>query len=253
MFAAAGALGSRAMCGRFAVGKISWAEYRRWLELTRGAAPASNLPPRYNVAPTDSAPVAYQAEDGRRIDEMRFGLVPEWWDKPVREMKFSTINARSETVQDSRLFQRAFRSRRALIPVIGFYEWTGEKGNRQPWFITTKPIARVLKGEAEEAEPPFFCLAGIWERANVDGDDRLTFSILTGPPNDLVGKLHNRMPAIIAAEDWEAWLDPACEDPKALIAAHPAGDMDCWPVERAVGNPRSEGEMLILPAEPPRR
>ncbi|WP_022698114.1 SOS response-associated peptidase [Euryhalocaulis caribicus] len=237
------------MCGRFAVGKITWEDYQRWLKLISGAKAPSNLEPRFNIAPTDTAPVALRTRHGHEMREMRFGLVPSWWKKPLKEMRFSTINARAETVQESKLYQKAFRSQRALIPAIGFYEWTGPKGKKQPWFITTKPIARMLKGEGPPAEPPFLCFAGLWDEAVIDGEPVLTFSILTGEPNDKVAKLHDRMPIILPTGAWDAWLDPATADPRELMTVYPADDMAYWKVPSTVSNPRSEGEILIVASD----
>ena len=233
------------MCGRFAVGKITWAEYQRWLKLVSANAP-SNLQPRFNIAPTDTAPVAFQSGEGLQMREMRFGLVPSWWKKPLKEMRFYTINARAETVQESKLYQKAFRNQRALIPAIGFYEWTGAKGDKQPWFITTKPIAHMLRDGGPAAEPPFLCFAGIWDEAIVDGEPVLSFSILTGEPNNKIAQLHNRMPIILPPEKWETWMNPTTPDPASLLKIYPAEDMDYWPVPNTVSNPRSEGEVLIV-------
>ena len=168
---------------------------------------------------------------------MRWGLVPSW-SKDAKGGA-AMINAKAETVAEKPAYRKAFLSRPCLVPADGFYEWKqiGPK-EKQPYFITTK------------AKEPF-AFAGLWEwwRANDaprDTPGLETFTILTTEPNAVCAALHNRMPVMLAQEDWRRWLG-TLED-RTSILAHAAflvERMECWPVAKAVGNVRNEGPELI--------
>lgn len=168
---------------------------------------------------------------------MRWGLVPSW----AKDAKggAAMINAKAETVEEKPAYRKAFASRPCLVPADGFYEWKpiGPK-EKQPHFITTK-----------DKEP--FAFAGLWEwwRANdapKDAPGLETFTILTTEPNAICAPLHNRMPVMLAQDDWPRWLGTV-EERKAVLAraAFPAERMECWPVGKEVGNVRNEGPHLI--------
>jgi putative SOS response-associated peptidase YedK len=106
------------MCGRFTV-KATWAEIAALYRLTMNAPP-HNLRPRYNVCPTDPVDVVTAQ---RELVTMRWGLVPWWWSKPLKELRMATFNARSETVETKPVFRDAFKGKRCLIPMSGYYEW----------------------------------------------------------------------------------------------------------------------------------
>ena len=153
-----------------------------------------NFPPRYNVAPMqDIAVVALDREGVRRFRLMRWGLLPLFVKDPK---KFPTlINARSEEVLEKPSFSHAMRFRRCLVPADGFYEWTGPKGKRRPFLL--RPRGGQL-----------IAFAGLYERWR-DGKGREfdTVAILTCPANATIAPLHDRMPVVLAPEDFAAWLD----------------------------------------------
>jgi putative SOS response-associated peptidase YedK len=109
------------MCGRF-TNKLTWDEIVRLYRLTI-KAPPHNLPPWYNICPTDPVDVVTERDGNRDFVRMRWGLVPSWWPKPLKELKAATFNARTETVADKPFFRDAFRRTRCLIPASGYYEW----------------------------------------------------------------------------------------------------------------------------------
>jgi putative SOS response-associated peptidase YedK len=90
------------MCGRFTV-KATWAELVALYRLTMDAPP-HNLRPRYNVCPTDLVDVVTAQ---RELVTMRWGLVPWWWSKPIKELRMATFNARAETVETKPVFRDA--------------------------------------------------------------------------------------------------------------------------------------------------
>ncbi len=111
------------MCGRFTQ-RYTWSEVHAFLSVI-GAA--KNLRPRYNIAPTTTIDVIRLAEGGRELVSMRWGLVPVWWKKGLKDVP-ATFNARAETVAEKPMFRTAFKKHRCPIPASGFYEWTGGKG-----------------------------------------------------------------------------------------------------------------------------
>ena len=159
------------------------------------------------------------------------GLVPSWWHQPLKEKKFATFNARAEGLQESNTFRGSFRHRRCLIPA-SFYEWTGSKGSRTPYAIGLR-------------NRRWFCFAGLWDRAMIDGSEIDTFTILTTKPNDLMAGLHTRMPVILHPSDYRTWLDADNRKVEHLYEPFPTADMHAWPVNPAVGNVRNQGPQLI--------
>ena len=119
------------MCGRF-MQNYTWSEVHAFLSVF---GPPRNLQPRYNIAPTTSVDVVRLGEQGRELVSMRWGLVPFFWKKTLKEVP-ATFNARAETVAEKPMFREAFRRRRCIIPASGFYEWTGEKGDKTPHLFT---------------------------------------------------------------------------------------------------------------------
>ncbi|HEY6578622.1 MAG TPA: SOS response-associated peptidase [Rhizomicrobium sp.] len=226
------------MCGRF-TNQFTWRELVELYRITEPyIGPISNLQPRFNFAPMQTGVVIRLDKEGRREPAMmRWGLVPSWAKDDLAGAK--CINAKAETVADKPSFRAAFKSRPCLVPADGFYEWAKlSGGEKQPWFITTK-----------DKEP--FAFAGLWEwwrrkDAPADAPGVETFAILTTGPNTLCAPIHDRMPVILAREEWPRWL-AAPEDRKALLAreSFPAERMECRPVGRAVGNVRNDLPELI--------
>lgn len=153
-----------------------------------------NFPARYNVAPTQAiAVVARDKEGTRRFRLMRWGLLPAFVKDPK---EFPTlINARSEEVLGKPSFRNAMRYRCCLIPADGFYEWTGPKGKRRPFLLRPRQAKLIA-------------FAGLYERwRDLEGAEIDTVVILTCPANRAIASLHDRMPVVLAPEDFEAWLD----------------------------------------------
>ena len=200
------------------------------------------LVPRFNIAPTQKAPIIRLNDNGQAvIEEYRWGLVPSWskTDKEGARM----INARSETVAQLPAYRSAFKSRRCLVIADGFYEW----------IQTTKP-KQPLRFVMRDPEMPML-FAGIWEtwRSAADPEQPLhTYSILTTTPNDLVAQVHDRMPVILPAESWHAWLDgktPA-EKLEAMLKPYPDEEMDGYRVTPEMNNARFEDPRAVEKYQP---
>jgi putative SOS response-associated peptidase YedK len=177
-----------------------------------GYADTPNFPARYNIAPTQPIPVvAVDRAGARRFRLMRWGLLPSFVKDPKT---FPTlINARSEEVHAKSSFRNAMRWRRCLIPADGFYEWTGPKGKRRPFMLRPRNAKLIA-------------FAGLYERwRDGQGGEIDTVAILTCPSNALVATLHDRMPVVLAPEDYAAWLDVKGTSPEAAAALlRPAPD-----------------------------
>jgi putative SOS response-associated peptidase YedK len=196
------------------------------------------FPPRYNIAP--SQPVAIVRNTpagGREMALVRWGLVPGWVRDP-RAFK-TLINARSETAAEKPSFRAAMRHRRCLIPVDGFYEWKGAPGSKRPHLVRPRAGGPMA-------------LAGIFENwLGADGSEIETMAILTVAANAAMSALHDRMPAIIAPEYFDAWLDcrpGTAMDIVELLTPAPEDFLDIIEVSRALNDPRNEGPEVQEPA-----
>ncbi|QDZ01961.1 SOS response-associated peptidase [Nitratireductor mangrovi] len=195
----------------------------------------ANRFPTWNGPPSLEYPIIVRdvvSDAGHRgpvFVSARWGFVPYWAKEDKPSGRPPPNNARSETVATSGMFKHAYRSRRCLIPISGFFEWKAIKGQK-----TKRPYAIAMAS----GEP--FCLAGIWsERKDADGLPFRTFAVITCGPNQMMAEIHDRMPVILHAKDHERWLS-ADEDVGELMVPFPAELMTCWPIDRKVGSPRND-------------
>lgn len=220
------------MCGRFGLDIRPGA-----MRESFGVVSPPTLAPRYNVAPSqDAACVMLHPETCERVSRMlRFGLIPHW--AKDKKIGYKLINARAETVAEKPAFRAAFAKRRLIVPASFFYEWRKANG-KQPWLFAMKDDAPMG-------------LAGLWERFNDpdSGETIFSFSIITVPANDLVGKVHERMPAILAPRDYGVWLgeDNGSADVLCLLRPYPPEAMQSRPVSTLVNSPRNDGPELLGP------
>ncbi len=216
------------MCGRFTL-TASGEELAEAFDLDEVAA----LAPRYNIAP--SQPVAVVRLDpagARRLSTLTWGFLPPGsleGDRPF-------INARAETAGERPSFRDAFAERRCLVAADGFFEWEGTGKRRQPWYV------RLGDGRP-------FGFAGLWEPPRL-AEGLGTCTLLTIAPNELIGRIHDRMPVILAPGDAAAWLDPrrkSTADLQPLLRSYPAPAMAAYRVGLAVNNARFDDPSCIAP------
>ena len=203
------------MCGRYTLASPT----ERLAEEFGVDASSIELSPNYNVAPTQGVAAVLEEAGQRRLEVLRWGLIPPWADDPGIGSRM--INARSETAPGKPSFRRAFRERRCLIPADGFYEWQRTNGAKQPYYI-----------HMEDGRP--FAFAGLWESWSKGGEGEVrTCTILTTGANALVGEVHDRMPVILAHDAYDVWLDPASERDEltGLLAPYPEDEMEAYPRE----------------------
>ncbi len=204
---------------------------------TFGTFNHEEFPPRYNIAPTQPVLIVRNSmRQARELVLVRWGLIPSWVKEP---QSFTTlINARAETAQEKPSFRASMRHRRCLVPTDGFYEWTGQKGAKQPHLIRPKGGGLLV-------------MAGIWEHwLGADGSEVETMAILTVAANRTMQRIHERMPVILEPDTFEAWLD--CRSGSAqyvaeLLRPAPEDLLDIVPVSRALNNPRNEGPDVQAP------
>ncbi len=200
------------------------------------------FPKRWNVAPTTEVPVVYETREGERIAElMRWGLVPSWAKDATIGSKLN--NARSEGLFDKPSFRQAVRRRRCLLPASGFYEWQATASGKQPWFVSAR---------GSEASGELLAMAGLFEawRSAPEAPWLLTCCVITTAANALMAPIHERMPVLLAREQWAAWLSRSLQEPSdiaSMLATPPAEGLQAWPVARTVSRSASEGPELVLP------
>jgi putative SOS response-associated peptidase YedK len=198
-----------------------------------------NHPPRWNAAPSQELLVIRRNHRTAEVslEPLRWGLIPYRCQDPAGGRK--PINAKCETVRDLPTFHDAYRRRRCIVPVDGFFEWKAIKGRR-----TKQPYAIAMKDGAP------FALAGIWEnwKAPASGEWIRTFAIITTDANELVATIHDRMPVILARDDYARWLGEE-PDPRDLMRAFPAGLMRMWPISTRVNKPENDDPSIVEPIE----
>tara|TARA_Y100001954_G_scaffold236518_1_gene297416 strand:- start:524 stop:1231 length:708 start_codon:yes stop_codon:yes gene_type:complete len=221
-----------AMCGRFALGIP-----RKRLEEALGCPAPESYVPRYNIGPSQDVLVIEEQDGVVSTGYRSWGLIPHW--AKARESMSGLINARSETVFEKPAFRDTVRRTRCLVPAQAFYEW-GKTGNRkQPYAIG------MNSGEV-------FAMAGIGSRwiDPVSGEVVDSIAILTCQPNEKVAAIHDRMPVIVDAIDWNHWLNNDNNTPAqlgSLLVPYPADRMRIWPVSTAVNSVTNDTHDLLRP------
>jgi putative SOS response-associated peptidase YedK len=177
------------------------------IELQFHLASVPKLAPRYNIAP--AADVLIVRRDGASIAR---------WDPKLK-------NARAEGLAQRPAFRDAYLRRRCLVPANGFYEWK-RTGAKQPWYI-------------RPANDELFAFAALWEKRR----DLESCSVITTDANPAVASIHDRMPVIIAREDYAGWL----EGEEGLLRPAPQGALRCYPVSYSVNRAANDSPALIAP------
>ena len=195
----------------------------------------TSLTPSYNIAPTQEVAAVVEEDEKRKLEMLRWGLIPSWAKDPAIGNKM--INARAETGHEKPSFRSAFKKRRCLILADGFYEWQKTDSGKQPFYI-----------HMEDGSP--FAFAGLWETWK-DGEELRSCAIITTDANDLMGEIHHRMPVILPPENYEVWLDPDFDEKEALkdlLKPFPSDEMEAYMVSRRVNKPSNNEPSVVEPA-----
>ena len=220
------------MCSRYSLTSPPEA-----VRATFAASTAMAFPPRYNIAPTQPVTIVRIGHTGEReLGLVRWGLLPSWSKDPAKLSML--INARSETAAEKPSFRGAMRHRRCLVPADAYYEWSGTPGARRAWLIRPRPAGLMA-------------LAGLWEDwLGADGSEIETMAILTVPACRSLASVHERMPAVLPAALFEAWLDHRAVMAEAavqMLAPLPDGGLEAIEIGPAINDWRNDGPELQLP------
>jgi putative SOS response-associated peptidase YedK len=204
------------MCGRYAL-KSPPAKLVEHFSLDECA----DFGPRYNIPPGVDIPTIRKSPEGKRVLHLlRWGLVPHW--AKDRSIGSKLNNARGESAAEKPSFREAFKRRRCIIPADGFYEWQVQGKAKQPYYISLK------------SEEPL-AMAGLWESwRGQDGEVLRTCCIITTEANEVMKPIHDRMPVILAPQDWDAWLDAPVDKIMAMVTPFDGGLIQAWPVSSRV-------------------
>jgi len=195
--------------------------------------------PTYNLAPTQQAPVVFVRDGEPTIDLLRWGLVPFWARSLEAVARYSLINARGEEIVDKRSYARAFRSRRCIVPLSGFYEWRRDGKRKRPFAIHLR-------------DRPIMPVAGVWEcwQPKDAPTPLLSFAVVTTRANPRMAEIHDRMPVILADDEIAHWLDPEVHEPERLlplIRPCPSEWLTAYEVSTAVNSPSHDSPDLLKP------
>jgi putative SOS response-associated peptidase YedK len=229
------------MCGRYAL-NISGEDLA--IEFAAGVKDAAFTPSNWNISPTTVIPfINADDEKGeiRNVNTASWGLIPSWAKDASRAS--NAINARVESISEKPTFKSAFKSRRCLIPVTGYYEWATELGKykpKQPFYISHKNKSSLA-------------IAGIYESwINPESKQSVqSAAIITREAVGTLAPIHHRMPVILPKDLWSTWLSSKSllpneiDDYLNMIDIKEADkDLIFWPVSDDVNNARNTGADL---------
>jgi len=218
------------MCGRYALHA-----HPEVVALQFGLDAPPALKARYNICPgTDVLGVRVDRGGRRAAGNYRWGLIPHW--AKDASIGHRLANARGESVEERPAFRDAFLRGRCLVPASGYYEWTSVAGAKQPWYL--RPL-----------DAPLFGLAGITSRWQGPNGPVQSVALITTAANALSARIHDRMPVIVAPDDYAAWLDPqtGAQALKRLVGPYPAERMAAHAVSARVNAPANDDPALVEP------
>jgi putative SOS response-associated peptidase YedK len=229
------------MCGRFNLAGLSWSEL--WHLMNDGTPPPGwdasrnvQIPQSYNIAPTQDVPFVRLLRDkaGELTGELaRWGLIPNWFKKPIKEWKANTINARVESAAEAPSYRDAYRNGRCIVPMKGYYEWSTLTATKRAYYIQHSSEAGLL-------------VAGLWSEVRLPDFTGATCAILTEEATDQLATIHDRKPVLLSREAARMWLDGrAIED----IPRLPVDQLTMKRVSGKVGSWKAQGPDLIKPVE----
>jgi len=218
------------MCGRYTLSTPG----ERLAEVF-GVEESLELEPRFNIAPTQMAPVVVAGTESTTpvMRGLRWGLVPHWADDPAIGNRM--INARAETIDQKPAYRDSFRHHRCLVPADGFYEWKKIGTHKQPFFFS--------RGNGEP-----FAIAGIWARWTRGSEPLESYALITTEANTRVAAVHHRMPVLLEEADWGAWLNAegsAVTALKELLCPAAADVLQSYAVSTFVNSPANDSSRCV--------
>jgi len=225
------------MCGRFTIFSRP-EDYLASFDVS--VADACKTPENYNAYPSQQLPVVVAEGEQLKCELYQWGLVPSW--AKDTSIGFKLSNARSETAAEKPSFKHAFRQRRCLVPVDGWYEWLREGKNKQPYYHCRK-------------DKQIIWLAGLWENwvSKETGENIRSFTILTQEASGKAAKIHNRMPVFINPDEALSWLDKNQQNIETInsLMGFVVDDLlNVFPVSKEMNSPKFNGKSCIVPVQP---
>ena len=224
------------MCGRFASFSSTDDIARAFaVELVlQGAAPSWNVAPTHEVSVVVEAVDEDQSAPLRTLRTARWGFVPSWATSISGP---PLINARAETLVSKPSFRAAAKRHRAIVPANGYYEWTGTRAAKVPFFL-------------HASDDGLLGFAGVYDWWRVADEWLCSVAIVTRPATDTLGHIHDRMPLVVPSDLVDAWLDPSltsADGVDALLHSIPDPDLAPRRVGPEVGSVRNDHPGLIVP------
>lgn len=216
------------MCGRV---NVKTNMYQLGTEFGVYDAISDDWRPSYNVPPSQPIPVIYREDERLRLKPMRWGLVPIWADKVNH--KYSTANARAETIATNRTYAGLLKANRCLVLIDGWYEWLDDgQGPKRPHYY-----------HAKDGRP--LSLAGLWYRNPKLEVDSCTIVVASSP--DAWQHIHDRAPVVLSPDDHQTWLAGSVEDALSLLHPIDPSPFAVYEVSRYVNSPRNNTALCIEP------
>jgi len=214
------------MCGRYSLTTDPQALID-FFEVGQLSCDPAVLHPRFNIAPSQEVPIVREATTGRELVFARWGLVPHW--SKEENPRYSTINARAESVADKPTYREPFKRKRCLVPATGFYEWRQSEGGKTPYSI------RLPGGQ-------LFAFAGLWDHWDREGAGFDSFTVIVTTANEAMRPIHERMPVILNPAQYNTWLNTKHFNRaqlEALLVPY-GGAIEIAAVGRHVNNPKND-------------
>lgn len=222
------------MCGRFNI--IDDPLTQLLMDIT-GLPGDWNIRTEFNIAPTQIIPVLTFEEATWQVKEMRWWLTPYWSKEPTT--KYSTFNAKSETLATSSAFREPFKTRRCIVPASGYYEWRKEGSEKLPYYI-------------EPDDDPGFAFAGLWDRWQSEDQVIESCTVITAAAPEAMKHIHSRIPVHLTAEQARCWVSNATplNVLNDMLQPEIRTTIRVTPVSTVVNNARNKDDRCIEPLGP---
>ena len=222
------------MCGRFYL-DVAAGVLTDYFDISSILMDVADWRVRYNIAPGQDIAIVRDMGTARELTWARWGLVPHW--SKEEKPKYSTINARAETLSEKPAYREPFKRKRCLIPASGFYEWQQTEGKKTPYLI------RRPKGG-------LMAFAGLWDHWEKKGEGFDSCTIIVTQANRAMQALHERMPVLLESDQFQTWLNPESQNREELepLLKPFAGALEMFPVSRYVNSPTHDDIRCIEPS-----
>lgn len=205
--------------------------------------------PSYNIPPSQPVPIVCQFEADRRLFLAKWGLLPHW--AKDESLAFKTFNARAETVREKPSFRGAFKYRRCLVPMNGYYEWRRQGSTKVPYYFSRAHSSSISDSakhgsgaQNSSIQDGILAMAGLFE---IWKEELVTCTVITTEANEMAREVHHRMPVVLEGEERQIWLDASSDDAYDVLKPASDGVLSKYQVDRAVNNVKNNSSDLLVP------